>query len=210
MKKKIYIIRHGETDLNKKGIVQGKGVNSPLNAHGQRQAEAFYQAFKQIPFDKIYTSTLLRTHQTVSRFIDKGLPWEQLSGLDEISWGIYEGKDQSPELIAGFNAITNAWKAGEYDLAIEQGESPRQVETRLRQAMDHIVNDEDSNDLSLICMHGRVLRLLLCILTGKPLSQMEEFPHTNTALYVIDYENGHFEVVDFYNVQHLEQIQSLP
>ena len=53
MKKTFYFIRHGQTDLNLKGIVQGRGVDSPLNDNGFKQAQAFYDAYKDIPFDKI-------------------------------------------------------------------------------------------------------------------------------------------------------------
>ncbi|HLS39123.1 MAG TPA: histidine phosphatase family protein, partial [Sphingobacterium bovisgrunnientis] len=61
MKKTFYFIRHGQTDLNLKGIVQGRGVNTSLNDSGRKQADAFFNAYKHIPFDKIYTSTLVRT-----------------------------------------------------------------------------------------------------------------------------------------------------
>jgi probable phosphoglycerate mutase len=40
LKKIIYIIRHGETELNKLGIVQGRGVDSELNDKGRDQADA--------------------------------------------------------------------------------------------------------------------------------------------------------------------------
>src|SRR5690606_41388740 len=89
-----YIIRHGQTDLNKQGIVQGRGINSPLNAHGIRQAEAFYERYKEVPFDRIITSSLLRTHQTVDKFIASDIPWTQHAGLDEIRWGIYERSEE--------------------------------------------------------------------------------------------------------------------
>lgn len=39
--KKIYIIRHGQTDFNLKGIVQGSGVDSSLNDFGVAQSRAF-------------------------------------------------------------------------------------------------------------------------------------------------------------------------
>jgi len=45
LKKTIYIIRHGETDLNRLGIVQGRGMDTSLNEKGLEQAEAFYQAY---------------------------------------------------------------------------------------------------------------------------------------------------------------------
>ena len=54
MTKKIYITRHGQTDFNKKGIVQGSGVDSDLNETGRLQAEAFFKKFKDHPFDKLY------------------------------------------------------------------------------------------------------------------------------------------------------------
>jgi len=206
MKQLLYIIRHGETDLNKQGIVQGRGVDMPLNDFGRQQAEAFYEAYKGIHFDKIYTSTLIRTHQTVARFIDSGIPWEQLNGLDEISWGIYEGKKQATDVTTGFNAITQQWSEGKLDVAVEGGESPNQVQMRQKQAFDYITSQSEEHTV-LICMHGRAMRILLCLLTNTPLSQMDDFPHMNTALYLVSYENGHFNIEDYYNINHLAQLR---
>ncbi len=56
--KKIYIVRHGQTNFNLQGIVQGSGVDSSLNAMGRAQAAAFFKAYQSVAFDKIYTSTL--------------------------------------------------------------------------------------------------------------------------------------------------------
>ncbi len=98
MVKEIYIIRHGETELNKLGIVQGRGVDSDLNDKGRAQAELFFNHYKHINFDKIYTSELKRTHQTVKNFIDLGLTWQKLSGLDELAWGLWEGQKSSLNL----------------------------------------------------------------------------------------------------------------
>jgi len=206
LKKLLYIIRHGETDLNKKGIVQGKGVNSPLNELGLKQARAFYEAYKEIDFDRVYTSTLLRTHQTVENFINNGLPWEQLAGLDEISWGIYEGQEQSDKLLTGFNSITSKWSEGNLDLSVEGGETPIQVQARQKEAIDYIVSKEEDRTI-LICMHGRAMRILLCLLTNKPLSEMDDFPHMNTALYIVSHDNGVFNIEDHYNINHLVELE---
>ncbi|WP_282456203.1 histidine phosphatase family protein [Chitinophaga sedimenti] len=80
MEKELYIIRHGETDFNRQGIVQGRGVNSDLNAMGVAQAEAFYEHYKHIPFDKVYTSSLKRTHQTVKKFWTTNCPGSSSTG----------------------------------------------------------------------------------------------------------------------------------
>ncbi|MCZ6694862.1 MAG: histidine phosphatase family protein, partial [Bacteroidetes bacterium] len=74
--KKIYLIRHGQTDFNNRGVVQGSGIDSSLNETGYKQAQAFFDAYQQVPFQKIYTSSLQRTTQTVKPFIDKGIPFE--------------------------------------------------------------------------------------------------------------------------------------
>ena len=74
--KKIYLIRHGETKYNKLGIVQGSGVDSDLNETGIEQANAFFEHYKNISFDKIYTSKLKRSQQSVQQFIDLGIPYE--------------------------------------------------------------------------------------------------------------------------------------
>lgn len=204
-KKTFYFIRHGQTDLNLRGIVQGRGVNSPLNENGFKQAEAFFDAYNHVPFDKVYTSTLLRTHQTVDKFVKQGIPTEQLEGLDEISWGVYEGKVQDETIMTGFAKVVESWRNNDLDLAIESGESPNTVVNRQKEAIAHMLT-KDEEDTILVCMHGRALRILLCHLTGIPVNLMDDFPHTNTSLYVLEYSNGKFQITDHYNTEHLESL----
>lgn len=203
MRKTFYFIRHGQTDLNLKGIVQGKGVDSPLNATGLAQADAFFKAYQAVPFDKVYTSTLLRTKQTIQAFADLGIPVDAHPGLDEISWGIYEGQEQDANIMAGFKDLVGAWRANKLDHRVEAGESPNEVVIRQKEAIQHILDQADEETV-LVCMHGRALRIMLCHLTDVPVSLMDDFPHTNTALYVLEYEAGKFRVIDHYNIKHLE------
>lgn len=205
MKKTFYFIRHGQTDLNLKGIVQGRGVNTPLNENGLQQAKAFFEWYKDIPFDKIYTSTLLRTHQTVAPFVALGIPREDLEGLDEISWGIYEGKEQDENIMKGFDIVVNCWRNNDLDHRIENGESPNELVARQKKAIAHMLR-QDEEQTVLVCMHGRALRILLCHLTDIPVCQMDDFPHTNTSLYILEYENGKFTIADYYNTAHLGEM----
>jgi broad specificity phosphatase PhoE len=203
--KELYIIRHGETELNRLGIVQGRGINSDLNDTGIAQAQAFYNHFKLVSFDKIYTSKLKRTHQTVKQFIDKGLPWEQLGGLDELAWGVWEGKPNTEEARAAFKEVMEKWQGGNYEAKFEGGESPNEVMVRLQQAMKVIESRQEEKRI-LICMHGRAMRLLMCLLTKKPLSEMGDFPHQNTTLYKVNFVDGHYHIVDFNNTEHLKDL----
>ena len=206
--KTLYIIRHGETDLNKKGIVQGRGMDTDLNDHGREQSEAFYRAYKHIPFDKIYTSTLKRTHQTVSKFIESGIPWVQYPGLDELAWGVYEGQETSEEMRRAFKQMMHYWLSGELHQKFERGESPLEVKERQLSVLEKLIELDNSEQNILICMHGRAMRLFLCLLCNLPLTSMDKFPHLNTSLYKVEYNGQEFRIVQFNNTDHLKHFTS--
>ena len=48
---KLYIIRHAETEYNRKGIIQGSEVDSDINDVGESQANSFYEYYKNINFE---------------------------------------------------------------------------------------------------------------------------------------------------------------
>ncbi|MFW6226294.1 MAG: histidine phosphatase family protein, partial [bacterium] len=153
MLKTIYLIRHGQTDYNKKGIVQGSGIDASLNDLGRQQAEAFYDAYRNMPFDKIYISALKRTKESVTQFIADGIPFEAMAGLNEISWGNSEGTEFTSENNTLYQKLVNDWLAGNTHLAVEGGESPEDVMTRQKEAMEYILQQPNEKNI-LICMHG--------------------------------------------------------
>jgi probable phosphoglycerate mutase len=201
--KTLYIVRHGQTDLNKQGIVQGRGRDTDLNAEGRRQAGQFFSAYKHIPFDKIYISELKRTQQSIQHFIDIGLPYEKLAGLDELAWGVLEGQPSTPENKAAFMKLLRDWLNGNLDSKFEGGESPNEVKVRQLEALQTIMGHPNEKNV-LICMHGRAMRLFLCILLNKPLTEMENYPHQNLVLYKVTWDGEKYEIVDFNNANHLK------
>ncbi|MDB5031576.1 histidine phosphatase family protein [Mucilaginibacter sp.] len=205
MIKTLYIVRHGQTDLNKQGIVQGRGRDTDLNEEGQKQADLFYNAYKSVPFDKVYISALKRTQQSVQQFIDLGIPYEKLSGLDELAWGIYEGQPNTPETKAAFLKLMRDWVAGRLDSKFENGESPNEVRLRQLEALQIIMSHTEEENV-LICMHGRAMRLFLCLLTGKPLTEMDNFPHQNLVLYKVTFDGEKFDITSFNNSEHLKSV----
>jgi broad specificity phosphatase PhoE len=184
--KRIYIIRHGETDYNRRGVVQGSGVDADLNEMGRAQAEAFFQAYQSVSFDKIYISTLKRTLQTVQSFIDLVLPHERHAGLNEISWGVMEGKTPGNLDNAYYRDLTEAWAAGDTARTAEGGESPEEVRDRQKPVIDLILSRPDETTI-LVAMHGRAMRILLTWLLNEPLADMDRFEHSNLCLYLLDY-----------------------
>ena len=203
IEKTLYIVRHGQTDLNKQGIVQGRGRDTDLNEEGRRQANQFYEAYKTVPFDKIYVSELKRTQQSVQPFIDLGIPFKKLAGLDELAWGIHEGQPATPETKAAFLMLMRDWLDGKLDEKFEGGESPNEVKARQLEALKVIMSHPEEKTV-LICMHGRALRLLMCVLTNQPLTQMDNFPHQNLVLYKVVYDGDKFTIAEANNALHLK------
>ncbi|TWR31743.1 histidine phosphatase family protein [Mucilaginibacter pallidiroseus] len=203
MQKTLYIVRHGQTDLNKQGIVQGRGRDTDLNDEGRNQARQFYEAYKGVAFDKIYISMLKRTQQSIQPFIDMGIPFEKLAGLDELAWGIHEGQPATPETKAAFLDLMRNWLDGNLDEKFEGGESPNEVKVRQLEALDVIMSHPEEKTV-LVCMHGRALRLLMCILTEQPLTQMDAFPHQNLVLYKVVYDGSKFTIAEANNALHLK------
>jgi len=203
--KKIYIVRHGQTDFNLQNIVQGSGVDSNLNDRGRAQAQAFFKTYKNVAFDKIYTSTLKRTMQTVKGFLDLGLPNESLPGLNEISWGTKEGFKITPDEDQYYHYMLRQWQLGNTTLRIEGGESPDDVVTRMKPAVDYIMSNTDEQTV-LICMHGRAIRILLCILLNYPLKSMDMFEHENLCLYLLHYSENVFTIKLHNDTSHLRLI----
>ncbi len=202
--KKIYIIRHGQTDYNLKSIVQGKGIDASLNKNGIAQAQSFYEFYKSEGFEVVYTSTLKRTTESVASFIKDGLRQVKLAGLDEIGWGVYEGVEANYEDKIFFKELTEKWAGGETSLAIDEGESPDEVALRQQKVIE--ILETSKEEKILICMHGRALRVFLTQLLALPIAGMDRFAHNNLCLYLVNYTNGTFNLVKENDIHHLDKI----
>jgi probable phosphoglycerate mutase len=198
----LYLLRHGQTDFNVQNIVQGSGIDSDLNARGRQQAAQFWAAYKDTPFARVYTSRLKRTHQSVQQFIDAGLPHEAHAGLNEISWGTREGTRITPQEDAEYARVLAAWQAGDDHARLPGGESPAEVAARQRPFIE-LLASRPHDEIVLVCLHGRALRVLLCQLLGYPLRYMDGFEHQNLCLYKLHGVDGRYTIRNFLDVSHL-------
>lgn len=206
--KTIYLIRHGETEFNRRGVVQGSGIDSDLNELGFLQARAFFDTYQDIEFDKIYTSKLRRTVQSVQEFINVGIPYEQFEGLNEISWGEKEGKIPNYLEDENYLEIIVNWGKGKTDIpAAKGGETPEQVVVRQKTAFEEIISRSDER-MILVAMHGRAIRILLTHLLDLPLSEMDTFNHSNLCLYRLsyDYQTKKFSLDLANDTEHLTKL----
>ncbi|MEK7165592.1 MAG: histidine phosphatase family protein, partial [Patescibacteria group bacterium] len=88
----LYIVRHGQTEFNVKGLMQGHN-DSPLTNLGEIQACALAEEFKDIHFDEVYSSDLLRAKRTAEIItLERNITIKTTQALRERSYGSYEGK----------------------------------------------------------------------------------------------------------------------
>ncbi len=86
-----YFLRHGETDWNKQGLMQGH-TDIPLNDTGRAQAEAAVAALSRVKIDRIVASPLVRAYETaeiVNRHLKINIVSE--AGIRERHFGNMEG-----------------------------------------------------------------------------------------------------------------------
>jgi len=108
---RIYIIRHGQTDLNKKRVLQGR-VDEPLNEDGIRQAEAAAELLRSLDIvvDFVWSSPLQRAVDTAGIVVGEGIKVHTDERLLEMDYGPYEGADLTsppPEILKFFGDFVN-------------------------------------------------------------------------------------------------------
>lgn len=205
---RIFIARHGETDYNRTGRMQGRGVDRPLNNTGRLQARAISDYLKDESIDHIFSSSLMRSMET-AEIIAWSLRMKYVAypELDEMDFGKFEGRS-SDEITAELDQVHKTWKEGNTDFVIEGGESPRMVLDRALPKASEIIRNNIGSTL-LFVLHGRLIRILLSNWLGYELSEMHRITHSNGALYHLIANNNSFEVSYLHKTDHLEGINEM-
>ena len=100
----IYIVRHGQTDLNGRNVLQGRS-NHHLNSAGILQAQQVAQLLKGTAFETVYSSPLIRAVETAEIIAPDKEPVID-ERLIEMDYGPYEGMDLRspvPEIVTFFS-----------------------------------------------------------------------------------------------------------
>lgn len=181
----LYLVRHGQTAHNRERIVQGRRIDSTLDATGRRQAEALARRFADAPLDALYASPLRRARQTV-RVVAEQHPRLDVrydEDLEEISWGCFEGEPTSEAMDGAFGDVRADWRDGHFDRAVEGGESVLDVQKRALRVVRGIL-DAHAGGTVLAVAHGRFLRILIASLLEEEygLMNMHRVEHDNTGV----------------------------
>lgn len=129
---RLYLVRHGQTEWNFDGRIQGRS-DQPLNATGHQQASALATFLADLPLQKIISSDLQRAKATADAVAALHPRAERLvdARLTEMCFGSFEGKKQT-KVKAEYRELLRAWKSGADALPSpgEGGESPKAVAAR--------------------------------------------------------------------------------
>lgn len=91
----IYVVRHGETEWNEKGLLQGH-TDSPLTNKGLKQGRGLAEKLIDVKFDVIFSSDLLRAKRTAEIIaLERKLAVQATKALREQSFGKYEGSNKA-------------------------------------------------------------------------------------------------------------------
>jgi len=199
---RLFLVRHGETEYNKKGMMQGRGIDAPLNATGHLQARFIADNLEPEGPEVIVSSGMIRTIETARPLSEKMLqPIHSFSELDEMDFGDLEGK-KSSNIQKELEKLHNTWARGDVHIPIPGGESPVEVYERADGRIRSLLNKGDK-ETKVFFLHGRLIRILLSKWLGYGLENMHKIEHQNGAINHVLKNHVSFNVVYLNKTNHL-------
>ncbi len=181
----IYIIRHGQTELNNKQVLQGRS-NYPLNEKGIAQAREAAERLRLVTFSRVFSSPLIRAVQT-AEIIAPGVPVTIDERLIEMDYGPYEGMDLhalAPEIITFFSDFVHN----------PAPEGMEQLQSVVARAGAFIKDLSGLDGNILVSTHAIVMKGILEYLTPDSHGSYWSQYIGNCAVFVTEYKDGSFTV----------------
>ena len=186
---KIYVLRHGETALNAKGVMQG-WINEPLNQAGRDLAALTGQSMKAkgIRFDFCFSSPLARARETVEIVLRESgneIPVTTDDRVKEINFGDLEGKTFTEMGEAGVFFFRDPFRL----TGFPNGESIRDVCARTQAFLREVIARDDGKTY-LIGTHGCAARAMLNFLYDDPSDFWQGHAPYNCSVNIVETEAG--------------------
>lgn len=140
---KIYVLRHGQTELNVQGKFQGR-IDTELTEIGKNQVEKSKKELEEIKFDYVFASPLKRAIDTAKIVTKHDIITDKR--LIERSFGSLEGKDSIPDY--------------EEKIDFYGVEKIKDVKSRVYNFLDEIKNKYSDKDNILIVTHEGVAQVI--------------------------------------------------
>ena len=182
----IYLYRHGETNLNVKGITMGQlsTIHTEFTDNGYKQIECLKEKIKENKIDVIYSSDYERTINTAKMVNDTNIPFFITKKLRGLNMGKFQGLPMkeflnSPQIQKSFK---------DYSIPIPNGESINDLNNRIINFIIDISDNTNYNNIALIT-HSAVISNLVAKLLGNSYYNFDEciIEYFEGKLYVISY-----------------------
>jgi len=197
----LYCTRHGESDYNVQGRLQGQSDLPALSPLGRRQSGAAAAALAGLPVEVVYASPLrraLETAEIIARAL--GLEIRTDPRLMEIHVGIFQDQLRC-DLEKCHGEALRQWLSGDPDFVIPGGESRRQLARRGREAFQAIWRA--GHRQAVVVAHGGLLVSTIKSLLRIPLQDPPLALENCSITTLSGSDGGHVELVGFNQVDHL-------
>jgi 2,3-bisphosphoglycerate-dependent phosphoglycerate mutase len=201
---RIILIRHGETDWNATGRLQGHS-DTPLNAVGREQARRAARRLTGEPVQALYSSDLARSLETAMIIGQElGLPVMTSPQLRERRYGVWEGLTPA-EIQTRYPEQFVQWRARSMDFAPPQGETVAQLLTRAFTELQAIARRHVGEVVAVIT-HGGLCYVLLNHILGSVNGDRREFTFGNASIHTLEMTGGRWSVISMNDIAHLQEI----
>ena len=193
-----YLIRHGQTEWNLGGKMQGR-EDSPLTDLGKSQAHKAADETRDVSFTHCYYSPLGRTKATAEIILQNHNDITPVPNDDflEIGFGIFEGtvnkrSDHRTVRSEHERELHNLWFAPQdYKGCPEDGEDFYQLQDRLYKSVEKLADKHDADDTVLIVSHCAAIRSVLNKCIDRDMKDFWEEPRTEPAsISIIHWNKG--------------------
>ena len=184
----VLLIRHGETEWNAAGRVQGHS-ESPLSERGRTQAAALAARLALAPLHAIYASDLGRALDTAAPIAAAhGLPVHSLVNLRERHYGDWEGLTLT-DLETDYPADWHRYhKLREFDFPVPGAETWPEVKARVVSTLHEILTNHTGREETVALVgHGGSLRMAVLDALQAPLATLLRVRLDNASLSRLDY-----------------------
>lgn len=201
---RIVVVRHGETDWNAAGRIQGH-TDIGLNERGRWQSDRLAEALAGEAFDAVYASDMARTLQTAQPLTTRlGLAPRTDPGLRERGFGRFEGLSFD-QIERTWPDDAARWRAREPDFAPGGGESLNAFYARCVGAVERLGERHRGGSIAIVT-HGGVLDCLYRAATRLELQAPRSWVLGNAAVNRLLHTEQGFMLVGWNDDAHLNQV----
>ncbi|MDQ6801427.1 MAG: histidine phosphatase family protein [Acidobacteriota bacterium] len=185
MIEQLILVRHGETEENAAGIVQG-WHHGTLSDLGKQQVRRLAERIARMETDALFSSPIGRALATAQAIADAtGLEIRTLDTLREVCLGTWEGRGYL-DIRRDDAENYRRWR-DDPEAACPGGESHSDVRRRMEEAFETIASSADGQHRRVVVVsHGTAIRLGATVLLGAPVMLSRQLAQDNAAINIFD------------------------